>query len=116
MQYLFKNIKSYYFNIMKYLYLSFSEEVVFMLMCNLGFFYLRLLKNFKEFIDKEEYDLRKRLLRKLSKRKIDVYIIRKIDFVCQLERVQKLLDLEYEVYVYGFGVVINRVINLVLQI
>lgn len=53
-----------------------------MLMYNLGFFYLRLLKNFKEFIDKEEYDLRKRLLRKLFKRKIDVYIIRKIDFVC----------------------------------
>uniref|UniRef100_K1RM62 Ribonuclease P protein subunit p20 n=1 Tax=Magallana gigas TaxID=29159 RepID=K1RM62_MAGGI len=73
-------------------------------------------KNFKELIDKEEYDLRKRLPRKLPKRKTDVYITRKTDFACQLERAQKLLDSENEVYVHGLGAAINRAINLALQI
>ncbi|XP_062601365.1 ribonuclease P protein subunit p20-like [Saccostrea cucullata] len=73
-------------------------------------------KDFKELIDKEEYELRKRLPRKLPKRKTDVYVTRKTNFNCQLERSQKILDSENEVYVHGLGAAINRAINLALQL
>lgn len=89
---------------------------MYMSRCNSRFLHFRSSKNFKELIDKEEYDLRKRLPRKLPKRKTDVYITRKTDFASQLERAQKLLDSENEVYVHGLGAAINRAINLALQI
>ncbi|XP_061172643.1 ribonuclease P protein subunit p20-like [Saccostrea echinata] len=73
-------------------------------------------KDFKELIDKEEYELRKRLPRKLPKRKTDVYVTRKTNFNCQLERSQKILDSENEVYIHGLGAAINRAINLALQL
>lgn len=67
-------------------------------------------------IDKEEYELRKRLPRKLPKRKTDVYVTRKTNFSSQLQRSQKILDSENEVYVHGLGAAINRAINLALQL
>ncbi|XP_056021100.1 ribonuclease P protein subunit p20-like [Ostrea edulis] len=73
-------------------------------------------KDYKELIDKEEYELRKRLPRKLPKRKTDVYVTRKTNFSSQLQRSQKILDSENEVYVHGLGAAINRAINLALQL
>lgn len=71
----------------------------------------------RELIDNEEYVLMKRIPRKLPKRKNDVYVGRKTNFKCQLERCQKLLDTETnEVFIHGLGAAINRAINLALQL
>ena len=82
----------------------------------INFFWFIRSKKYKEFIDKEEYELRKRLPRKLPKRKTDVYVTRKTNFTSQLERAQKILDSENEVYIHGLGAAINQAINLGLQL
>ncbi|KAL3873050.1 hypothetical protein ACJMK2_036211 [Sinanodonta woodiana] len=73
-------------------------------------------KYLKDYLDDEEFILRKRLPRKLPKRNCDVYVTRKTDFKMQLARCQKLLDNGNDVYVHGLGAAINRAINLALQL
>ena len=71
----------------------------------------------KQSFDPEEYTLRKRLPKRLPKRNNDVYVTRKTDFKCQLQRCQKLLDSgKNEIYIHGLGSAINRAINLSLQL
>ncbi|KAK3591305.1 hypothetical protein CHS0354_004355 [Potamilus streckersoni] len=73
-------------------------------------------KHLKDYVDEEEYILRKRLPRKLPKRNCDIYVTRKTDFRMQLARCQKLLDNGNDVFVHGLGAAINRAINLALQL
>ncbi|XP_033735216.1 ribonuclease P protein subunit p20-like [Pecten maximus] len=70
----------------------------------------------KDLIDKEEFNLRKRLPRKLPKRKNDVYVSRKTNFKGQLERCKKILDMENEVFIHGLGAAITRASNLALTL
>lgn len=70
----------------------------------------------KDLIDSEEFNLRKRLPRKLPKRKNDVYVSRRTNFKQQLERCQKLMDSGNEVYIHGLGAAINRAVNLALEL
>ncbi|KAK6182435.1 hypothetical protein SNE40_010129 [Patella caerulea] len=74
------------------------------------------LDEFKDLIDSEEYILRKRLPARLPKRKSDVYVSRKTNFKAQLDRCQKILDAENEVFVHGLGHAVNRAVNLALQL
>ncbi|XP_035691913.1 ribonuclease P protein subunit p20-like [Branchiostoma floridae] len=68
-------------------------------------------------IDEEEYQLRKRLPRKLPKRKNDIYINMQSNFKGQLERAQRMLDAgSNEVFIHGLGHAINRAINIALQL
>lgn len=71
---------------------------------------------FRELIDREEYQLKKRLPAKLPRRKNDVYVSRKTNFHAQLGRCQKLLETGNEVFIHGLGTAINRAINLALQL
>lgn len=70
----------------------------------------------RDMIDKEEYQLKKRLPPRLPKRRTDVYVSRKTNFGAQLERSQKLMDQNNEVFIHGLGTAINRAINLALQL
>jgi ribonuclease P/MRP protein subunit RPP20 len=70
-----------------------------------------------QYLDQEEYTLRKRLPRKFPKRKTDVYVNRKTDFKAQIARCMKLLESgNNEIYIHGLGAAVNRAINLALQI
>jgi len=70
-----------------------------------------------EGIDWEEYELRKRLPRKLPKRKNDIYISNKTNFKAQLERCKKLLESGCEeIYIHGLGHAIDRAVNVALQL
>ena len=71
---------------------------------------------FRELIDREEYQLKKRLPAKLPRRKNDVYVSRKTNLHAQLGRCQKLLETGNEVFIHGLGTAINRAINLALQL
>ena len=70
----------------------------------------------QELIEREEYEVRKRLPRKLPKRDCDVYVTRKTNFQAQMKRCQKILDNGNVVYIHGLGTAINRAINLSLQL
>ncbi|XP_066279632.1 ribonuclease P protein subunit p20-like [Branchiostoma lanceolatum] len=68
-------------------------------------------------MDEEEYQLRKRLPRKLPKRKNDIYVNMQSNFKGQLERAQRMLDAgSNEVFIHGLGHAINRAINIALQL
>ncbi|KAI8514988.1 ribonucleases P/MRP protein subunit pop7 [Branchiostoma belcheri] len=68
-------------------------------------------------MDEEEYQLRKRLPRKLPKRKNDIYVNMQSNFKGQLERAQRILDAgSNEVFIHGLGHAINRAINIALQL
>ena len=70
-----------------------------------------------QYLDPEEYTLRKRLPRRFPKRKNDVYVNRKTDFKAQIARSMKLLESgNSEIYIHGLGAAVNRAINLALQI
>ncbi|XP_067682768.1 ribonuclease P protein subunit p20-like [Haliotis asinina] len=73
-------------------------------------------KETKDFLEREEFTLRKRLPPKLPKRKDDVYVTRKTDFQAQMKRCQNILDSGNEVYIHGLGAAVNRAINLALQL
>ncbi|XP_071080859.1 ribonuclease P protein subunit p20-like [Haliotis cracherodii] len=73
-------------------------------------------KDTKDFLEREEFTLRKRLPPKLPKRKDDVYVTRKTDFQAQMKRCQNILDAGNEVYIHGLGAAVNRAINLALQL
>lgn len=72
--------------------------------------------DFRDLIDNEEYQLKKRLPPRLPKRRNDVYVSRKTNFQAQLARCRKLLDQYNEVFVHGLGIAVNRAINLALQL
>lgn len=72
--------------------------------------------DFRDLIDNEEYQLKKRLPPRLPKRRNDVYVSCKTNFQAQLARCRKLLDQNNEVFVHGLGFAINRAINLALQL
>jgi len=68
-------------------------------------------------IDYEEYELRKRLPRRLPKRKNDIYISTKTNFKAQLQRCKKLLESgSPEIYIHGLGFAIDRAVNVALQL
>jgi len=69
-------------------------------------------------IDKEEYEIRKRLPPRYPVSKNDLYITRRTNFKAQLSKCQKLLESGGfdEIYVHGLGSAVNRAINLGLQV
>jgi len=70
-----------------------------------------------EGIDLEEYEIRKRLPRRLPKRKNDVYVTKKTNFKAQIARCKKLLESGHsEIYIHGLGVAIDRAVNIALQL
>ena len=72
----------------------------------------------KDFLDNEEYTLRKRLPRNMPRRKNDVYITKKTSFEGQFKRCEKLLnELDYqEIVIHGLGAAINRAMTLALKL
>ncbi|KAL8614705.1 hypothetical protein ACOMHN_057375 [Nucella lapillus] len=70
----------------------------------------------RELICKEEYLLKKRLPARLPRRRNDVYVSRKTNFASQLQRSEKIINTEEEVFIHGLGSAVNRAINLALQL
>lgn len=72
---------------------------------------------FRNEIDGEEYELRKRLPARWPKKKTDVYVSQKTNFKAQLGRCSKLLNSGHnEIYIHGLGFAIDRAINIALQL
>ncbi|XP_037093410.1 ribonuclease P protein subunit p20-like [Pollicipes pollicipes] len=71
----------------------------------------------QERFDREEYQLRKRLPRKLPRRPNDVYVNKKTNFKAQLVRCERLFEKGYnELFIHGLGAASPRAINLALQL
>jgi|SRR6218665_1121540 len=72
---------------------------------------------FRNEIDGEEYELRKRLPARWPKKKTDVFVSQKTNFQAQLSRCSKLLNSGHnEISIHGLGLAIDRAINIALQL
>jgi len=77
----------------------------------------KLEKGAEEKLDREEFQLRKRLPRKLPRRPNDVYVNNKTNFKAQLVRCERLFESGYsELFVHGLGAATPRALNLALQL
>ncbi|XP_043240635.1 ribonuclease P protein subunit p20-like isoform X1 [Amphibalanus amphitrite] len=68
-------------------------------------------------LTQDEYQLKKRLPRKLPRRPNDVYVNKKSNFKAQLVCCERLFEKGYtEIFIHGMGAASPRAINLALQL